>query len=138
MAERTFRAAAEELDNAIGFVEGELEALDFPMKGMMAISVAVEELFVNVAHYAYAPGTGDVIVTVDPLKTGGAVSGVRITLKDHGVPFNPLDKPDPDITLSAEERRIGGLGIYMVKKSMDSVSYEYTDSCNVLSITKNI
>ena len=99
------------------------------------IDIAVEELFVNIAHYAYKPDTGPATVRVEVEKEPPAIC---ITFIDHGVPYDPLAREDPDITLSAEERRIGGLGIFMVKKSMDSIEYEYKDGQNILHIRKLI
>ena len=110
-----------------------LEEHDCSMKAQMQIDVAVEELFVNVSNYAYGDSVGDVTIRVS-VEDGNAA----ITLIDSGVPYDPLKKPDPDITLSAQERAIGGLGIFMVKKSMDKMEYEYTDGKNVLTITKKI
>ena len=99
----------------------------------MQIDVAVEEIFVNIAHYAYAPEVGSTTVQVE---TASEPRRVTITFMDRGVPYDPLAKPDPDVTFSAEERQIGGLGIYMVKMSMDDVRYEYRDGQNVLTIEK--
>lgn len=134
MKEITVKAADDELDNVIAFVTGELEAYDCPMKTQMQIEVAVEELFVNIAHYAYAPETGNATIQVDISDSREAA----ITFIDSGTPYDPLAKPDPDVTLSAEERQIGGLGIYMVKKSMDDVRYEYRDGKNILTIVKKL
>ena len=135
MKEITVKAVDEELNNVIAFVTEQLEAFDCPMKVQTQIEVAVEELFVNIAHYAYSPEIGHATVRVtvsnEPLS-------VEITFIDNGVPYDPLAKPDPDVTLSAEERKIGGLGIYMVKKSMDDIQYEYKDGRNILTIKKNI
>ena len=121
--------------NALAFIDERLEALSCPMKTQMQIDVAAEELFVNVANYAYAPQTGKVTLrfekTQDPL-------AVKITFIDGGVPYDPLAKEDPDVTLSADERPIGGLGIFMVKKTMDDVQYEYKDGKNRLTVTKKI
>ena len=133
MTERTFAATDENLNAVLGFVEEELEALDCPMKLVMQITVSVEELFVNIAHYAYPGGQGDMQLAI--WDTDGVVS---IRFSDHGIPFDPLAKADPDVTLSAEQRRIGGLGIYMVKKSMDSVHYVWEDGQNILTIAKKI
>lgn len=94
-----------------------------------------EEVYVNIAHYAYAPGTGEVTVR---LAFAEAPKKAVITFIDSGVPFDPLAKADPDVTLSAEERDIGGLGIYMTKKTMDEVHYEYKDGHNILTLTKEI
>jgi sigma-B regulation protein RsbU (phosphoserine phosphatase) len=135
MKELTIEAKVENLDEVLAFVDEQLEAHDCSMKIQTQIDIAVEELFVNIAHYAYNPETGPATLRVEiqdePLS-------VVITFIDNGIPYDPLAKPDPDITLSAEERQIGGLGIYMVKKSMDNITYEYKDGKNILSIQKNL
>lgn len=101
----------------------------------MQIDIAIDELFGNIAHYAYNPEVGPATVRVevveDPLS-------VVVSFIDKGVPYDPLSREDPDVELSLEERRIGGLGIYMVKKSMDEISYEYKDGQNILRIRKKI
>ena len=101
----------------------------------MQIEVSVEEIFVNIAHYAYGPETGKatvrVEVTDDPVE-------VSVTFIDRGVPYDPLAKKDPDITLSAEQREIGGLGIFMTKKIMDNIVYEYKNGSNILKLVKHI
>ena len=135
MAELTIRANVNKLNEVLSFVEGELEKLDCPMKAQMQIEVAVEELFINIASYAYAPEEGDAVIRVEALPEARAV---MITFQDRGVPYDPLAKPDPDVTLSAEERQVGGLGIYMVKKSMDDMKYAYRDGQNILTITKKL
>ena len=133
--ELTTEAKIDNLDQVIDFINGQLEEADCSMKARMQIEVAVEELFVNVASYAYAPATGSVTVSIE---IGGEPAAARITFTDGGVPYDPLAKADPDVTLSAEERQIGGLGIYMVKKSMDDMQYEYRDGHNVLTIVKRL
>ena len=135
MAEMTFRAKVDRLDEVLAFVDAEATKLGCQLRCQMQIDVAVEELFVNIANYAYTPGEGDVTIRIDPVKEGGAL---EITFIDRGVPYDPLAKPDPDVTLSAEERQIGGLGIFMVKKSMDDMRYEYRDGQNILTIIKRI
>ena len=134
MKELDIEAKVENLDQVLAFVDGVLEEYACSIKAQMQIDIAVEEVFVNIASYAYAPGSGDARIQImlkEPKK-------VFIRFIDQGVPFDPLEKPDPDVTLSAEERKIGGLGIYMVKKSMDEVSYEYKDGSNVLTIRKDL
>ena len=135
MKELTIAAKVENIEVVTNFVNEQLEALDCPMKAQMQIDIAIDELFGNIAHYAYNPVIGQatvrVEVTQDPL-------AVVITFIDNGVPYDPLAKADPDTTLSAEEREIGGLGIYMVKKTMDDITYEYQDGKNILKIKKNI
>ena len=135
MDKLTVEAKTENLEEVLGFVDRHLEAMDCSPKVSVQIDVAVEELFVNIAHYAYSPGTGSATIGVEILKDPAAIA---ITFTDRGKPFDPLAKEDPDITLSAEERQIGGLGIYMVKKSMDEVVYEYRDGQNILRIKKDL
>jgi anti-sigma regulatory factor (Ser/Thr protein kinase) len=132
---QTFPAKVEALSDVLGFVDQTLESLECPMKIQMAVCVAIEEVFVNVARYAYGDGEGDMTLGI-----GFDTEAREITFRmtDTGIPFDPLKKPDPDITLSAEEREIGGLGIFITKKTMDSVSYEYKNGENVLTMTKKI
>lgn len=135
MSELTLEARLENLQQVLSFVDGQLEALDCPMKAQMQIDVAVEELFVNIASYAYQLGVGFATVR---LETEQEPLTVVITFIDRGMPYDPLAKADPDVTLSAEEREIGGLGIYMVKKSMDGIAYQYQDGQNILTIRKKL
>ena len=135
MKELTIDAKIENIEVVTDFVNEQLEALDCPMKAQMQIDIAIDELFSNIAHYAYNPEIGQATVRVEVIEDPLAVT---ITFIDNGVPYDPLAKADPDITLSAEEREIGGLGIYMVKKSVDDVTYEYRDGQNILKIKKNL
>ena len=135
MSELTLEAKVENLDDVIAFVDSALEAIDCPPRTQMQIDISVEELFVNIANYAYAPNVGMATIKVNTQKDPKEIA---ITFIDSGVPYNPLAKKDPDITLSSEERQIGGLGIFMAKKSMDKVEYEYTDGQNMLTIKKAI
>ena len=129
-------AEIEKLPEVLSFIERHLEEADCPPKAQMQLAIAAEEIFVNIAHYAYAPETGDATVRVE-VSSSEPVT-VAITFIDRGVPFDPLAKPDPDVTLSAEDREIGGLGIYMTKKSMDDVRYEYKDGQNILRLEKKL
>ena len=135
MTNKTFGAKIEALSDVLGFVDQMLEGYECPMKIQTAICVAIEEVFVNVAHYAYGDGEGDMTLGI-----GFDAESREITFRmtDKGTPFDPLKKPDPDITLSAEEREIGGLGIFITKKTMDSVSYAYENGENVLTMIKKI
>ena len=135
MAELTLQASLEKLDEVLAFVEENMEKNECPMKVLMQVQIAVEEIFVNIAHYAYDSEQGMVTIRVE---VGGDPLQVIITFIDQGIPYDPLKKEDPDVTLSAEERKIGGLGIFMVKKSMDDVKYEYADGKNILTISKKI
>jgi len=132
MESLTVEARTENLPQVLAFVDGKLEAAGCSMKTQMQIDVAVEEIFVNIALYAYAPGSGEAVITME---TGeDAVIGFH----DRGTPFDPLAKEDPDVTLSAEKRQIGGLGIFMVKKSMDEMNYRYENGENILTIRKKL
>ena len=126
------RAVTENLKRVIDFI-GQNECLAYDPKALSRIEIAAEEIFVNIAHYAYPDSEGDAVieteVTTDP-------PAIAITFRDSGEPYDPLAKEDPDITLSAEKRRIGGLGIFLVKKLMDEVAYKYEDGQNVLTIIK--
>lgn len=128
-------AAVDRLDEINAFVDAELETCGCSPKAQMQVALAVEEIFVNIAHYAYNPEVGEAEISVD---AGGDPPSVTIRFLDHGQPFNPLAKPDADTTLSAEERGIGGLGILLVKKNMDEVQYSYEDGANILTIRKNL
>ena len=134
-SELEIEAVTENLPAVQAFVEEHLEAAGCPMKAKMQIGVAVEEIFVNIANYAYAPEKGTATVRVEFSEQPVTVA---ITFVDHGVPYDPLAKVDPDVKLSAEEREIGGLGIFMTKKMMDDVSYCYRDGHNILTLKKNL
>lgn len=135
MKELTVKALTENLDEVTRFVDEELEAAECSMKVQMQVELAVEEIFVNIANYAYSPEVGTATVSVE-LTDDGAL--LRIVFKDKGTPYDPTAKVDPDVTLSAQDRQIGGLGIFMTKKSMDNVSYEYKDGQNILTLEKKI
>ena len=134
-SELVVEATDESLEAMQAFVEERLEAADCPMKLRLQIGVAVEEIFVNIAHYAYAPSVGKATVRVevsdDPVT-------VAITFVDHGVPYDPLAKEDPNVSLPAQDREIGGLGIFMTKRLMDEVKYEYRDGRNILTLKKGL
>ena len=135
MKELEIEAVLDRLDDVIGFVDTELEAADCCAKKQMQIDLAVEEIFVNIVHYAYSPGTGPATIRFAVSPDGSAVS---ITFIDNGIPYNPLQKEDPDLTLSTEERAVGGLGIFLVKKNTDDLFYEYVNGQNVLTLTKKL
>ena len=117
------------------FVNAELETLGCPPTAQLQIGIAIDELFGNIASYAYNPDVGPATVRVevaeDPL-------AVVLTFIDEGKPYDPLSAADPDIMLSAEEREEGGLGVFLVRQTMDDVRYEYHDGHNILRIRKNI
>lgn len=131
----TLEALPGNLPQVLDFLEEALDELDCPLKTRMQIAVAAEEIYVNIASYAYAPGTGTADIR---LMAAGEPTTVTISFSDGGKPFDPLQKEDPDITLSAEERDIGGLGIFMTKKIMDEVKYAYRDGKNILTMIKKL
>jgi sigma-B regulation protein RsbU (phosphoserine phosphatase) len=135
MTSKTFPARVDALPEVLGFVEEILESHECSMKNQTAICVAIEEVFVNVANYAYGEGSGDATLEIG---FDEANRNVTFRLIDQGVPFDPLQKPDPDITLSVEKRQVGGLGIFIVKKTMDTVCYAYEDGKNILTMIKKI
>ena len=133
MAELSIEAITDNLPVVEEFVEEQLTSMGCSIKAVTQIGVAVEEIFVNIAHYAYAPEIGMAKISME---LDEAARKVQITFEDSGIPYNPLEKEDPDTTLSAEERQIGGLGIYMTKTLMDEVLYDYTEGKNKLTLIK--
>lgn len=130
----TVDAKVENVPVVTEFVDRLLEANDCSMKAQMQIDIAIDELFSNIAYYAYPEKNGTATINVDFSDD----KKVKVTFIDSGIPYNPLEKEDPDVTLKLEDRQIGGLGIFMVKKSMDDISYEYKDDQNILTIIKSI
>ena len=117
---------------AVSFVETTADKLPFSKRDLFRIELCVEEIVTNIVSYAYAGSKGSftIEITTD-------CGGMTITMRDRGIPYDPLKRPDPDITLTADERGIGGYGIYLVKQIMDDVRYEHRDGMNVLSMRKN-
>ena len=124
-------AKTEKLPAVTSYIEGELETASVDFKTLNQINIAVEEIFVNIASYAYPEGEGTAAVDVS---VNEETNEITIVFADSGIPYNPLAKDDPDTTLSAEERNIGGLGIFMTKKLMDEVAYEYKDGKNIFTM----
>lgn len=135
MKELSIDATIENIAPVTDFVNGELEALNCPGRILRQIDVAIDELFGNIAQYAYDPDVGPatvrVEVTEDPL-------AVVITFIDHGVPYDPLSQSAPDIHAPLEERQAGGLGIFLVRQTMDDVTYTYKNGQNILKIRKRL
>lgn len=131
MKEMVIDATLENLDSVINFISAELEENSCDMRIETQINIAVEEIYVNIAHYAYNPAIGAAKIRVEV-----SSEAVIIEFEDNGKPYNPLEKIDPDITASADERDIGGLGIFMVKKIMDCVEYKHSNNKNILTIKK--
>ena len=135
MTERVFPADESALGDVLAFAEEELEKAECPSKTMMQLTVALEEVFVNVAHYAYPDEEGQVSFGI---AFDSESRSITFRIADKGIAFNPLEKPDPDITLSAEEREIGGLGIFICKKTMDEIGYARENGENILTMTKKL
>ncbi len=135
LKELTVEAKVENIAAVTVFINGELDKIECPFKARTQIDVAADELMSNISQYAYGPDGGTVTVRFgyDPDN-----ENVEITFIDNGKPYDPLKKEDPDVTLGADEREVGGLGIFLVKKTMDNMEYEYKDGKNILKITKKI
>ena len=128
-------AIRENIPRITEFVDAELEQLDCSVKAQMAIDIALDEVLANITNYAYTPGTGKVEVSVGyDAQERTAV----IAFRDSGIPFDPLQREEPDTTLSAEDREIGGLGIFLVRKLMDDVQYRRENDTNILTLRKKI
>ena len=130
--EKKFNASMDELDNVLNFIDNEIKDIN-DNKLLTKFNLVVEEIFVNIVSYAYEDNSNNNTVTIS-IKDND--DKTIITFIDSGKHFNPLIKDDPDISLSADERPVGGLGIYLVKKMMDNVEYEYKDNKNILTIEK--
>jgi len=128
-------AEVENLNHVLEFIDSHLEAIGCPFRTQMQLDVAIEEIFVNIASYAYENIRGEAEITMwmetDPLTA-------VFEFRDNGIPYDPLAKQDPDVTLPAAEREIGGLGIYMVKKTMDDMQYRRENGQNILTLRKKI
>lgn len=128
------RADLDHLNLVMEFITGELKKNGFGEKQVYQVELAAEEIFTNIATYAYQSGSGDVWIQCQARK--GHPETFMITFMDEGIPYNPLDRADPDITAGVEERQIGGLGIFLTKKMMDTLEYQYKDGKNILYIMK--
>ena len=117
------------------FVDEILQPLNCSMKIQMQLELAVEEIFVNIANYAYGESTGKAFITgrilENPLR-------LELVFMDEGTPYNPLARKDPDLEQKMEDRAIGGLGIYLVKKNVEEIAYSYQEGKNVLTLCKHI
>ncbi len=133
--EITLPAIVENIETATDFVNEYLDEIGCSMKMQMKIAIVIDEIISNIVHYAYGSSKGDVTVAVD-FET--EPKAIMLSFSDSGIAYNPLAKEDPDITLSSEERQIGGMGIFMVKKLMDDISYEHVNGQNVLTVWKKL
>lgn len=135
MKEITVDATIENMNTVTAFVDDFLDQIACPMKSRIQINIVIDEIFGNICHYAYKDSIGAVTVRVE---SGNTPKAVFLTFTDNGIPYNPLETEDPDITSSSEERKIGGLGIYLVKKNMDEMKYEYVNQQNRLWMEKRL
>lgn len=134
MKECIIKASKENCGQAIGFVLSLLEENQYDSPDItMLIELAIEEIYVNIASYAYPSEIGDVTISAE---VSGDPRTLTVVFQDSGTPFDPLAMQDPDITIPIEQRRIGGLGIFLVKDNMDDVTYRYADGKNILTIKK--
>lgn len=138
----TVDASSDNVITVTEFVEGIMSKYNAPMTDVAKINIAIDEIYSNIVKFAYVDekteesGVGQATLNVIPVEEDGTIKGLTIEFIDSGIPYNPLTQEDPLTNLPAEERNIGGLGIFIVKKQMDDVSYRYEDNRNVLSITK--
>ena len=131
----TVEAKIENVDKVTEFVNEVLEEKDCPLKVQMQLDVAIDEIFGNIAYYAYGKGSGNATIQIEMEDNPPKITLIFI---DQGIPYNPLENKDPDITLDIQDREIGGLGIFLVKKTMDELSYEYVDGQNILTMKKEL
>ena len=134
MDEITVSAGSENLTKVINFISKILEEKECPFKTRVQIEIAVEEIFVNIVKYAYSDG-GTVNISCEILAD---LDQAVICFKDHGIPYNPLQREEPDVGIPADERPVGGLGILLVRKMMSEVLYEYKDNQNILTLKKRL
>jgi len=132
MKKLELEASLENLNKALAFINTELEQHECPQEIQGKIEIAVEEIFVNIASYAYSPGNGDLVIFIS------VTDNIKIKFEDTGKPYNPLAKPEPDLNKPLMERDIGGLGVFLVKKLMDKVEYNRVGDKNVLVMIKEI
>ena len=135
MKELTVDAVLENIPSVTAFIDGQLEALDCSMKAQMQIDVAIDELFSNIARYAYPDGPGKATVGIEFDEENRMCS---VVFSDEGIPFDPLAQQAPDTSLPLMDRPVGGLGIFLVKKTMDAVEYLHENGRNILTIRKRI
>ncbi|MDP1552357.1 MAG: ATP-binding protein [Methanobacteriaceae archaeon] len=126
-------AKIENLQKVLNFVNQELESVEYDKKSLLQLELSIEEAYVNIANYAYESEDGDVLISfnIDENPTQ-----VTIQFIDCGTPYNPLNNEDPETFSKIEDKEIGGLGILLIKKNVDSIGYEYQDGKNILTLKK--
>ena len=129
------KADIDYLDEVTEFIDGQLEEAGCSMEVILSVELSVEEVFTNVASYAYCDGEGEVEITFEKVSDPDRI---RIEISDNGLEFDPLKRPDPDISETMKNDNVGGLGIYVVKNQMDTVTYRYENERNILKMEKAI
>ena len=137
MKELVLEAKRENLAHVFQFIQAELDDCGIEGRTKRQIKLCVEEIFMNISSYAYNPETGPAKITVEVVKNPEPVR-IIIAFSDSGKPYDPLKSGSPDLSLSLEERPVGGLGIFLVKENVDGVEYEYRDGQNILTIHKEL
>ena len=139
MKEITLKAVIDNLEEAMSFVSGEAEAMGCSMKNVMTMELVTDEIFSNIVFYAYKgmEEPGDVTIQIDEAENEEGKE-IHLTFSDSGIPYDPLSREEPDVTLPAEEREVGGLGIFLVRKKMDDVQYRYEEGKNRLLLIKRL
>uniref|UniRef100_UPI004055AEED ATP-binding protein n=1 Tax=Agathobacter sp. TaxID=2021311 RepID=UPI004055AEED len=135
MQDLRLQASTDTLYTVLDSIEAHLDKNGCPEDIKTEVLIAVEEIYVNIANYAYNGNAGEAVVQMEVRQNPKLC---RVVLKDRGIPYNPLGQEEPDISLSAEEREVGGLGIFMVKQFMDKVEYRYENGYNILMLEKNL
>ena len=135
MKELKVQAHIDELPQVLAFVDEQLEPLGCSIKTTTQIDVALEEIFINIVNYAYAPNTGTAVIRS---QISGDPAILTVSFMDSGTPYDPLAKPDPNVSKPLRERQKGGLGIFLVKKTMDEMHYEYKEGHNILTLKKKL
>ena len=138
MKELKIEATIENLAKVFSFLAESMENFDCDPKVKRQIKLCVEELFVNIAHYAYNPDIGVADISIDTVMTKDGKPKMVISFADSGKPYDPLSLPDPDIEAELEDRKIGGLGVYLVRTTMDNVEYKHEDGQNITIIEKKL
>jgi serine/threonine-protein kinase RsbW len=135
MNKLTVPAKIENLQKVMDFLGDQLDSVDYVMKARLQLELSIEEAYVNIVNYAYELEEGEVIICCN---VGESPLKVTMQFIDYGKPYNPLENEDPDTSLNAEEKEIGGLGIFLIKKNVDDISYKYCDGKNILTIQKKL
>lgn len=136
MKEIKVNADVKNLDSVLQFMNEVIEPYNCSVEIQFQLELALEEAYVNIAHHAYPNDVGSTIIRCDVVEKDDKSNLLVIDILDQGIPYNPIEHNDPNINSSAEERDIGGLGIYMIKNSMDALSYSYENEHNVFTIEK--